>query len=66
MKNLKKLNEGRMRTFLIVYFIFLGIIYLFTLSFKYNTKDLQNNERFVLFLESVKNNKLTYKQLIAN
>lgn len=40
--------------------------YLNDYSFKYNTKDLQNNERFGLFLEGVRNNKLTYKQLIAN
>ena len=40
--------------------------YLNDYSFKKNTKDLQNNERFVLFLGDVKNTKLTYKQLIAN
>jgi transposase-like protein len=39
--------------------------YLNDYSFKYNTKDLQNNERFVLFLESVGNGKLTYKQLVV-
>ena len=39
--------------------------YLNDYSFKYNTKDLQNNERFVMFLQNVISNKLTYKDLIS-
>jgi len=34
--------------------------------FKYNTKDLENNERFTLFLKGIANNKITYKQLITS
>ena len=39
--------------------------YLNDYFFKYNTKDLQNNERFVMFLQNVMSNKLTYKDLIS-
>lgn len=40
--------------------------YLNDYSFKYNTKDLENNERFTLFLKGIANNKITYKQLITS
>ncbi len=38
--------------------------YLNDYSFKYNTKDLQNNERFTMFLQNVMSNKLMSNKLI--
>jgi hypothetical protein len=39
--------------------------YINEFSYRYSTKELQGNERFLMFLNGVENKKVTYKQLIG-